>query len=125
MLCNLCVAQSFLGKTLDFTKKELTSKNVHFEEYVNSSGTYTLKYETDNEVRMYNFDFSDTCYSYTIEFREIELVYYYGKSFIGIGFNTVGIQRYRQQFFKMRKGNTRVTCTYNDKTEWYRVAVFK
>lgn len=123
VLGTVCIGQSFLGKTLNETKKELSAKDIYFEEFVNSAGTYTIKYETDREIRMYAFDFSDVCYFYSIEFSEIELIHHYGRTFIQLGFTTVGTQRLEQQFFKMRKGKVYALCTYDEETERYRIMI--
>ncbi len=117
-------SQSYLNKSLTYVKNDLEKKDIEYREYINDSGTLTIRYEDseNNEERAYIFDYSNKCYTYFISFWEASKMYSYGVAFHNLGF--VRKSKVEEGFkWVMTKGSVKASCLYQEEEEMYFIAV--
>ncbi len=115
-------AQNYLGKSLTEVKSILNSKSIVYEEYVNGGAKYSVKYITDNEERIYVFNYADKCDLYVINFTSSDMVYNYAKLYTKQGYILQNTNE-ENVMWVFKKGDLSAACIYNEDKYSYSIIV--
>jgi len=119
------MAQNFLGQSLESAKQQLDKTDLYYTEFINSTGSYTLKFDKDGETRIYIFEYDNKCSNYYIAFADVEKVYNYGKIFYNLGWKRVkgNLDVSTSVKWEYKNGSVQAVCFYQEDEELYVISV--